>query len=51
MQKIVVFQSRFCGSKMARSSSWLGRKIFILEIRGSSPLRATKNFKREYGKS
>ena len=27
--------------KKARSSSRLGRQVFILEIRGSSPLRAT----------
>ena len=28
---------------LARSSSRLGRQVFILEIRGSIPLRATKN--------
>lgn len=27
--------------QMARSSSWLGRQVFILEIRSSSLLRAT----------
>lgn len=44
IQKVLVFPNRCWSSvlKMAPSSSGLGRQVFILEIRGSIPLGATK---------